>query len=90
MSGGRQAERRMREQERLSGIMPLTRELGGFFEHSRPMDEPQAIDTPMNRPRRRDLWSPEAWAEMQAIWNTPDPFEAGPIARRGNEESERG
>ena len=53
------------------GILPLTRELGGYFEQSKPMDEPGPIDAPVFRPRREDLWPPEVWAEMQAIYADP-------------------
>jgi hypothetical protein len=74
----RRQERAFRDQERLSGIMPLSRELGRYVVnrmHGEP--EPIAELNPIAMPRRpyAGHYSPEAQAEMKRIWETPDPFE---------------
>jgi hypothetical protein len=62
----------------VSGIMPLSRELGRYIASSWSGEaDPVAELTPIAKPVRpsRGRWSPEAWAEIQAIYATPDPFE---------------
>ena len=52
--------------------MPLSRELGRYF-RVEPLPELTSITGPQRPTPGR--WSPEAWAEIQAIYATPDPFE---------------
>lgn len=66
--------RRHREQERLSGIMPLTRELGeklGGDPWCKPIPELQAITGPQRPTRGR--WPADVWEEMQAIYEGREP-----------------
>lgn len=54
------------------GIMPLARELGDILRCEevpplRVIREPQRLTC--------GRWSPEAWAEIEQIYATPDPFE---------------
>ena len=55
----------------MTGIMPLTRELGDIL-YCRPVPKIEQIAGPTRPSCGR--WSPEQWAEMEKIYNTPDPF----------------
>jgi len=62
----------------VTGIMPLTRELGDILD-CRPVPVIEQISGPTRPSRGR--WSPEQWAEMERIYATPDPlgFEEGKL-----------
>jgi hypothetical protein len=63
----------------MTGILPLARLLGEKLERDEiPTIEP--VTTSLYRCTRRDLWPPEAWEEMDAIWNSPDPTTTGKAA----------
>lgn len=51
----------------MTGIMPLAREFGEKLELE-PIPVIEPIGEYPYRCRRKDLWGPEAWAEMEAIW----------------------
>ncbi len=36
-----------------------------------PIERPLSIETAINYPRRKDVWPPEMWAEMEAIRTGP-------------------
>lgn len=80
-------QRRFREQERLSGIMPLTRELGSYvinpWKRERdPLPVIQTADTPVSHLRRKDLWPPEAWAEIESIYRDGEKDVDGTLSSR--------
>ncbi len=59
-------------------ILPLARKLGDAMGLD-PIPEVEPITQTVWRAQRRDLWSPEALAEMKRIWDTPDPFDAAAL-----------
>ncbi len=48
------------------GVMLLARQLGDCL-GAKPSPELTEIEMPQ-RPTKRSVWTPEAWAEMQAIY----------------------
>lgn len=48
------------EADRLGEMASLTKQ--------KPIDRPKQIETPVFRCRRENVWPPEVWAEMQAIY----------------------
>lgn len=54
----------------MTGIMPLTRELGEILD-LKPIEETPMIAGPTRPSRGR--WPKEQWELMQSIYNAPDP-----------------
>ena len=59
----------------MTGIMPLARKLGEMLD-AREIPPLETMDRQVWKMRRKDLWPPEVWDEMEAIWKD-DAGEAG-------------
>lgn len=52
----------------IAGVMPLARQLGDKLDLD-PIPPLEPIDGHVFRCNRKSFWGPEAWDEMQRIWN---------------------
>lgn len=56
----------------MASFMDQARELEKLLGRPASIPTPEPISTPLARCTRKDVWPPEVWAEMQAIWKGED------------------